>query len=401
MKIFNGILRNQTRMRKGRSLMRCKARHGSNTGIYTASTKRDSSLRLRFPAVAVQALLVLVALQFPVTGHCDSGSGWFKNLFESKGKNMKEVATKVATLHEDNEIWGLDFSPDGKHLAATSPNTKKVHVWDWRNGKRTAQSLEKEGSDLTTTEPLRYSPDGRLLVWCGGTIARIWNTDTWEVVHTIDGTAGVEAAGGGCNAIGFTPDGKSLILVLYRVPNHPGDNLIIYSTSTWQSVWGLRTVPFQPNSLVVSPDGKFVALGGQVLSGFDKPNPIQIDIVDMTQRAIVRTIQNKGGRIAWSPDGAYIASGWGGGVEIFDAHSGEKVAEEKTGGGHPFVRYTPDGKYLISGSEGTDAIIKIWDARHHTLLQVIPGEARGLAVSPDGHYLAIGGFRDIQVWELK
>lgn len=359
-------------------------------------------LRRRFPAVAVQMLLVLVALQFPVTGQCDSGSGWLKNLFASKGKNMKEVATKVAELHEDNEIWGLDFSPDGKHLAATSPNSITVHIWDWRLGK-IVRSVDKVrgGGDMQSTEPVRYSPNGKLLATChvraaNHIVARIWNTDTWEVAHDIDDPIG----GTGCDAIGFTPDGKSLIRIQNRL-YFSGDNLIVYDTSTWQPVWGLRTVPFQPNSLVVSPDGKFVALGGQVLSGFDKPNPIQIDIVDMTQRAIVRTIQNKGGRIAWSPDGAYIASGWGGGVEIFDAHSGEKVAEEKTGGGHPFVRYTPDGKYLISGSEGTGAIIKIWDSRHHTLLQVIPGEARGLAVSPDGHYLAIGGFRDIQVWELK
>ena len=383
-----------------------------------------------------KALFVFVALQLPVIGHCDSGNGWF-NIFGTKGKNMKEVATKVATLNVDNEIWGLDFSPDGKHLAATSPNTRQVYVWDWRIGRRIAQSLEKQGSDLTTTEPLRYSPNGHLLVWCGGTIARIWNTETWEVIHTIDGTGGVEAAGGGCNVAGFAPDGKSLALVLYRNSNRPGDNLIVYDTSTWQPVWGLRTIlpfnvsdserkranaegtAFDPNTLAMSPDGKQLALGGEVWA--DSFFNAEIKIVDIEKRAIAKTIKafsnpvelgESVARLAWNPDGTQITAGifgvnkdGGDAVRIFNVQDGEQVANEPASLGTQIrgLRYTPDGKYLLEAGIGHS--LEIWDGKHQKLLQEISegGVVESVAVSADGQYFAIGirDDRKVQVWKLK
>lgn len=219
-------------------------------------------------------LLLLIALQSPVVGYCDSGSNWFKNLFGSKGRNMKDVAVKVTELHEDEDIniWGLDFSPDGKYLATTSPNTVsmsstkvEVNVWDWQSG-RIVQTLEKPrgANDGSTTEPIRFSPDGRLLVACHSRaadfiVARIWNTETWEVVHDITDSVG---GGRGCNAISFTPDGKSLIRITDRIYSKPGENIFIYNTKTWEVEWDLRTVPFQPHALSNSPDGKLIALGG-------------------------------------------------------------------------------------------------------------------------------------------
>ena len=408
--------------------MRCKARHGSNMGIYTVSTKRDSSLRLRFPAVAVQALLVLVALQFPVTGHCDSGSGWLKNLLASKGKNMKEVAKEIATLNESEEILGIDFSPDGKYLVAAGENGGAIHVWDWQN-KKLVHTLVKARGAYTglVAEPIRYSPDGHLLAAChslalGDVVVRIWDTGTWEIVHDITNPQ----KGGGCSAIGFTPDGKSLIQVLDRLPEFPGDTLIIYSTDTWQPVWGLRTVPFQLGALAISPDGKFIALGGRLYDFsptaaglsvveatkemFKRKIQRQIAIVDMAQRAIIRTIpvtkmnELSVGRLAWSPDGANITIAGAGAVEVFDVHTGKQVAGELLESAEMFVRYTPDGKYLLESDNdglGNGLGVKIWDGLRRKLLQKIPGDLSSLVVSRDGHYFAYSGVGKISVWQLK
>lgn len=351
------------------------------------------------------ALLAVALLLFPVAGHCE----WFssvKEMIGAKGKNMKDVATKIATLNEDEDIRGLDFSPDGKYLATTSPNTGKVHIWDWRNKAHIVKTLEKKGSDLGATEPLQYSPDGRLLVWCGGTVARIWNTDTWQLIHSIDGTNGLSASGGGCEAVGFAPDGKSLILVFGRVPHRPGDNLVVYDASTWQAMWGLRTFPFEPNSLAISPNGNLIALGGEVFSGsFSTPNQLQIAIVDLVQRAVVRTINNRatcmGSRMAFSPNNAFLAAG-GCALEIFDAHTYERVVDETTQGGNILIRFTPDGKYLIEGGlEKGGTTVKIWGGQHRTLLQELKARPGSMAVSRDGRYLAMGGDKKILVFELK
>lgn len=371
---------------------------------------------------AAQILFTLIALQLPMIGYCDSGSGWFKNLFESKGKNMNEVAVKVAELPEDKSvnIWGLDFSPDGKYLAATSPTTLKVQIWDWQN-KRIVRTLEMVSGEntLMTTEPIRYSPDGRFLAWCGGVITKIWNTETWAIIHEI-----VDLNYRGCNAIDFTPDGKSLVQVIG--PMGSGNNLTIYDTASWQPMWSLRTIPFYPTALSIRPDGKFVALGGGV---YDDKGAMtqQIALVDLAQRAIVRTIPNTVnfdlGHLAWCPDGANItvigrrASDYSislgkefftsgpDTVMVFDAHNGKQIAgeqfEDVEGGS---LRYTSDGKYLIEGvmnGRGSGQGVRIWDGQHRELLQEIPGEVGSLAVSRDGRYFAVGEVGKTIVWQLK
>ncbi|MBO5963509.1 MAG: PD40 domain-containing protein, partial [Bacteroidales bacterium] len=64
--------------------------------------------------------------------------------------------------------------------------------------------------------------------------------------------------------------------------------------------------------------------------------------------------------VNWSPDGRYLASGSKDkNVIIWDAKSGEELQTLK---GHykrvNSVRWSPDGRYLASGSK--DGIIKIW-----------------------------------------
>jgi WD40 repeat protein len=111
--------------------------------------------------ISMRFLIAIVFVLFPVAGYCDWGSS-VSDLFGLKGRNMKEVATKIATLSEENSIWGLDFSPDGKHLAATPSGSATVHIWDWQ-GNCLERTLEREkGTNVTVTEPVRYSPDGKL-----------------------------------------------------------------------------------------------------------------------------------------------------------------------------------------------------------------------------------------------
>lgn len=318
---------------------------------------------------------------------------------------MKDVAVKVAELPEQYSInvRGLDFSADGKRLAVVSAD-ETINIWDWQ-GQRIVRTLEKAqgANDGQTTEPIRFSPDGHLFVAChsravGDTTIRIWNTDTWEIVHDI-----VDHIPGGCKAIGFTPDGKSLIRILDRSPKFQQDALVIYDTNTWQPVWGLRTLPLHAEALAISPDGKFIAIGGYISGA--TPIQRQFSIVDMEQHKIIRTMQSTIiDRLAWSPDGAYITVLGSMAMQIFDAQSGKLVVEQQSTGGHKSLRYTPDGKYLIEGDmngKGTGRGVRIWDGQHRELLQEIPGNVGSLAVSRDSHYFAMGVDKKTIIWQLK
>jgi eukaryotic-like serine/threonine-protein kinase len=60
------------------------------------------------------------------------------------------------------------------------------------------------------------------------------------------------------------------------------------------------------------------------------------------------------------------------------------------------VTYSPDGRYIASGS--VDGTAKVWDARTGKHLHTLPASTmfvRGLAFSPDGHLLATGGRDDL------
>jgi WD40 repeat protein len=392
------------------------------------------------PLHTIKVLITILVLQVPTIGHCDTGTGWLKTLFESKGKSMKDVAVKVAELVEQNKfnVRGLDFSADGKQLAVVSAGYK-INIWDWQNN-HIVHTVEKmQGvNDGLATEPIRYSPDGRLFVSCSDTVTRIWSTETWNIIHDI-----TNSNYRGCNAIGFTPDGKSLVQVAGLMG--AGNNLTIYDTSSWKPLWSLHTIPFYPAALSISPDGKFAAIGGQIINPRRWPQNDQpvtprpvfgsppladqslIVIVDLVQRKIVRVISNTvgfdSGQLAWSVDGVYITAigrrGWDssanqgeGGytsgldtVMVFDAHTGKQIAGEQLEDIEAAsLRYTPDGRYLIEGvmnGRGSGLGVRIWDGQHRKLLQKISGEVSGLAVSQDGHYFAMGEVQKTVIWQLK
>ena len=71
---------------------------------------------------------------------------------------------------------------------------------------------------------------------------------------------------------------------------------------------------------------------------------------------------------------------------------------------YPYVRYTPDAKYIIQSANNsrTPGIgIRIWDGQSGKLLQEIPGDVWKLAVSPDSKHFAISENQKVIVWQLK
>ncbi|GCL49045.1 serine/threonine protein kinase [Microcystis aeruginosa NIES-3804] len=108
--------------------------------------------------------------------------------------------------------------------------------------------------------------------------------------------------------------------------------------------------------------------------------------------------------VVYSPDGRYLASGSGDkNIKISGVATGKQL---RTLTGHSdtvsSVVYSPDGRYLASGSN--DKTIKIWEVATGKQLRTLTGhygEVYSVVYSPDGRYLASGSWdKNIKIWEV-
>lgn len=341
--------------------------------------------------------------------------------------NSKPIAIEKTRLVESEfEVNSLAWSPDGKHLATTGILTKNVNIWDVEN-ERVARTLK---SDLPgpVFDALAYSPNGHYLAGCQGTIktmARIWNPHTGDVVKDLG-----EIGPGGCRSVVFSPNSDFLALGISR--NNAKDleqlfSVAFFDTKTWQLVKTWITPGLYVDKIAFSPDGRFLAVGGHRAT-VTFPQGV-VELWEVVQDKMVKSVtvypNTKVESLAYSVDGKFIASGTSTGkgmgvmdqktkelvhatngkaIQLWDVASGSIGTTMTTdivrGTLVRALRYTTDGKYLISGSR--DFAVRIWDAATHQLLQTLKasGLVSSVAVRPDSAMLAASTGKIVTIWEL-
>jgi serine/threonine protein kinase/WD40 repeat protein len=281
--------------------------------------------------------------------------------------DANDLESQVARLGPtDGDVVGLDFSLDGKTLAAVTAK-REVTFWDVESRSLLHGPWKARWNGTGDPPPVTVSPDGSTFAVSDGDALRLW-----------DATTGAD--------LGLLGDGQAAF-----------------------------DVAFDPTGQLIAMIGP-----GSVFPYRDH------EVWDLKLHKKVATLA--GGQVAWpagvfSPDGRTLATVGESLVQLWDARTGELISQldrrSVRGAGGPIpgfisvgasmLDFSPDGKTLaVSGSEG---VVSLWDVATGAQIGRLEGglvNARGSVLltatdfSRDGKHLlmTMGDGRGV-VWDVE
>jgi len=273
----------------------------------------------------------------------------------------------------------LQFSPDGQSLGCDSWDANWFEIFEIASTRVLRAFHEAKGGRDRGYGPLGFTEDGGLLAYSAGDQLKMWDVAT--------GREMVSHPAGWLRAIVFDTPGQNLFLSgprgLSRWPMHPA--------SASGSIRVGPPMALTPNSEFgqagLSADGKILAVVAT--------NRCYILHPDSTNEPARTEIQTWMHYVAVHPAGTWIATGaWGKeGVKVWDGVTG-RLCQELPSGDHTAVVFSPDGRWLVTGSE---IEYQFWNTGEWTRGLRIPHPSPtsvrdtscAMAFSPDGSILAL------------
>lgn len=262
----------------------------------------------------------------------------------------------------------IALTPDGRQLVVAD-RTGRIDLFDLGTGRRVRRFQETGPEGIHT---IAVSPDGKWLA-CGRVRGdlELWDLTTGKSQGIFPEPARVDDDGRGVvERIAFGPDSKVLYtgVDLFSSSAHRGATA--WAVPSGKRLWNVPSVGY---NLAADPRGRWV------LSSLLQEDPVRLGLLDAATGRVVRSM--------------VLEPSW-------DGEEGGPVDASVT----MDRLFTPDGSRLATlHSDGT---VRVWDPEvgkevvRMKYSQGRSGEPGGLAVSPDGRWLAVRDGPTVQLREL-
>jgi hypothetical protein len=303
---------------------------------------------------------------------------------------LPRVALKVPAA---DPVASLDFSPDGRSLAAASG--REVIVYEVASKKEVARFGDHPGPVTS----VRFTPDGGSLVVAGGRPGLFGSLTVWDLAgrkKRLD----VRGHSDAILAAAIAPGGKTLATAGYD------KQILIWDLAAGKVIRPLKDHSDAVYGLAFSPDGKTLAS-----CAADRT----VKLWDWSAGRRTATLSESTAElyaVAFTPDGSRVLAGgvdrsirmWrvqGGGGSL----SEPKLERSAFAHDAAILRLSvsADGKWLASSAE--DRTVRIWDLATLTPRGSLPAQAdwvQGLAFTTDGKRLALGRYDgSLALWDVS
>jgi WD40 repeat protein len=321
----------------------------------------------------------------------------------------------------------LAFGPDGQTLAVIHGSA--IELWDVETvTKRGEIVLMNDDPNAVPTlyAKIAFNPAGTLLAaFDYDSVLHLYDTATLEQVASIQYPSGSTYAGSAsATALAFSPDGKLLASSVGVQSDIAPTAVFLWDVEALLAAHTLeigqeaaRIYYFNLtgviNQLVFSPDGETLAITGLGAELWDVGEVLRWREVgnsweELHPEALLpiseQFWQRTGGPLAFSSDGARLVTGSNGiecNLGIWDLQSAEiatciipvsRLTQKAI--------FTPDDSVLVTGAvlpydtDNLDYDIRLWDSTTGEALATLSGHFMGvndIAVSPDGRLIASSG----------
>ena len=298
-----------------------------------------------------------------------------------------------------DERWAAAFSRDGSRLAVLQTENAEIAFLDPATGQGAAPVIRVPPHTLDVA----WSPDGRMLATVGGEynspLFTLWEAGSGKKVHELDYT------GESLDQVFFTADGQHVM----AFGGNDRAELLLWDVVTGQQTLTYTTPKSWPESLALSPDGRWLAASA------NEHHAPDLRLWALEDPESVRMLTGHDGNVtslSFTPDSNWLISGASDGmIRLWNREAMEHVRPLQ---GHldgiAGLDVSPDGRWIASVDRS--AVVRFWHIdealqnpeRYSTTGEeqrsLDTGDVSGMAISDSGHRMVTNSTRGILVWDV-